>query len=82
MSSQTFRTGREPALEINLRLRKMRAAPLFLSLSRGCSSVVEHLVANENVEGSSPFTRSSFHLSSSQNVPCGTVGLDRRGTVC
>ena len=26
----------------------------------GCSSVVEHLVANEKVKGPNPFTRSSF----------------------
>ena len=32
------------------------------SQNRGCSSVVERLVANENVEGSSPFTRSSLRL--------------------
>lgn len=35
----------------------------FSPFLRGCSSVVEHLVANENVEGSSPFTRSMPCLS-------------------
>ncbi len=34
-----------------------------LTFRRGCSSVVEHLVANEDVVGSSPITRSrSYHF--------------------
>ena len=37
--------------------------PIGLAFRCGCSSAVEHLVANEDVEGSSPSTRSSFHQS-------------------
>ena len=61
----------------NLRLRNEPAAPLFLSLPafakamagrqrRGCSSVVEHLLAKEDVASSSLVTRSNLRLSSAQ----------------
>ena len=37
---------------------------------RGCSSVVEHHVANVDVEGSTPFTR-SFSFKDNTNANCG-----------
>ena len=61
------------ATPLNLRLRNEPAAPLFLSAPafakamagrqrRGCSSVVEHLLAKEDVASSSLVTRSSLRL--------------------
>ena len=44
---------------ILLELKKMSKYTVFIS---GHSSVVERLVANEKVEGSTPFARSKFEL--------------------
>jgi hypothetical protein len=50
-----------PLLEQLKRLRSGVAAPLFLPAQRrGCSSVVEHLLAKEDVASSSLVTRSSL----------------------
>src|SRR5207244_6335188 len=74
---------------LNLRLQIKLAAPLFLSLpafafsygwqaKRGCSSVVEHLLAKEDVASSSLVTRSSLRLSYCESEGWSECAVARR----
>ncbi len=55
-------------------LRPGRRWPLFPPLEkRGCSSVVEHLLAKEDVASSSLVTRSSLRLERERKAEAGAV---------
>ena len=62
----------------NLRLRNQAGSPLFLSPRRGCSSVVEHLLAKEDVASSSLVTRSSLRLSYGESEDWSECAVARR----
>ena len=55
------------------------STPVPSSRIRGCSSRVELLISNQNVEGSSPFTRSTMYrecISMVHTLPCVLRGHD------
>ena len=51
-------------------LNLIKATIFNLNLISGHSSVVERLVANEKVEGSTPFARSNFFMNDLLNKKC------------
>jgi hypothetical protein len=78
-----FWDGTEPVPPSNLRLRNEPAAPLFLPPSKcGCSSVVEHLLAKEDVASSSLVTRSSLRLNMAKAKAGASRALEFRRVFC
>ena len=62
-------------------LANLRALLHIPTDGRGCSSGVEHHVANVRVEGSNPFARSNFQMSSPDAAPTSGTAVAVRPTI-